>query len=420
MKYLLALLCFVSSAFAMDTPIIFGGNAGPSNSTTQYLAPSGLAAWTGTEASRRLVIPTAGTIYNLKVTDSGSKTGKYVYTLYKNGSPTSLTCDDSAADCKDLVHTVSVTPGDTISLECVPTSPDALFTTWSGTLMFNSTTSAESLIMGTSSGNIAFGYYPIQSTSTGNVTVANTQAVMPTSGTIDHLYIDVQNPPGNPGDGFSWSVSIIKNGGGTVLGATVTDNATSASDLTHSISFAAGDLIAIAVLPVDTPASTPIRWAVRWRPDTDGESVQLFASTSLGTSSSTQYQVVSGGIPGGVNATEDNRAQMMQSSTVQKLYTNIVTAVGVGNTITMTVMAKKTPSAVTCPISGGSSTTCNDTTRSYSATLGDQIDMKLVKSAGMPANDAIGAGLVTFITPPTPTATPAGGASNRMLVGIGN
>ena len=419
MKYILFLLFFVSSSLAMDTPIIIGGNNGPSNSAARYIAPIGYqGAWSATETDRRLVIPTAGTIYNLQVTDSSSSTGNYAYTLYKNGSSTSLTCNDSGAGCIDTTHMISVSPGDTISLECVPNSPDALYTNWQGTLMFNSATSGEGLIMGATPGAIVYGapikYFPIQSVSAGNATQNLTSSVMPTGGVIDHLYVDLSSDVG----GGEVQVFVYKNGVTTLLGVDIIGAATAWSDLVNSVSVSAGDTISIFTNQLDGPNAPQFRWGVRWLPTTDGESVQLYGSVSLGTSSSTQYQGVSDGVSGTINSTESNRYQYTQAATVKKLYADIVTAVGVGNSVAFTVMAKQTPSALTCTISGGSATTCNDTSNSYSAAFGDKIDMKLVKSAGMPAGDGVHTGIVTFITPPTPTSVPAG-ASNRLLVGIG-
>lgn len=399
----------------MDTPIIFGGNGSiPSSSTTQYTQVSGMPNWITTEASARTVIPVSGTIKNLYIKLSGSNTtGDYTFTVYKNGSPTSMTCavTTGPATCNDTTHPFTVSPGDTISLQNAPHSPDALLTWMMGSILFNSDTSGEGVILGAVSGNIVYGapnkFFPIQSLSTGNATEANTASVVPTSGTIDHLYVDLSADVGG-GETPLW---LYKNGVQTALGVDIIGSPTQWSNLSDTVSVVAGDLISIIITNLDGPTAVNFRWGFRWRPDIDGESIQLFSSTSLGTSSSTQYQVLSGGIPGGITAAEDNRGQLMQAATIQKWYVSVATAVGVGKTMDATIMAKKTPSAVTCQIAGGAATTCNDTTHSYSASVGDQIDVKLVKSAGMPANDAIHTGVVTFITPPTPTNTaiPGGG-----------
>lgn len=393
----------------MDTPIIFGGNGSlPSSSVTNYTQMSGMPNWTTSESTSRNVIPVAGRITNLYIKLSGSNsTGDYTFTVYKNGSPTSMTCAVSTGPttCNDTTHPFSVSPGDTISLQSTPHSPDALLTYMMGSIMFNSDTSGDGVILGAVAGNIVYGapakYFPVQSLSTGNTTEANTTSVIPTSGTIDHLYVDMSGDVG----GGEVPFFLYKNGVTTLLGVDIIGSSTAWSELTQSVSVVAGDLISISTGNLDGPNSVNFRWGFRWRPAIDGESIQLFSSTSLGTSSSTQYQVASGGIPGGITAAEDNRGQLMQAATVQKWYVAIATAVGAAHTVDLTVMAKKTPSAITCQIAGSSATTCNDTTHNYSAAVGDQIDIKLVKSASIPANDAVHTGLVTFITPPTATPT---------------
>lgn len=404
----------------MDTPIIMGGNAGPSSASTQYIAPIAHPNWFATENQRRLVVPINGTISKFKILDSNSTSGNYTYTLMKNGSATSLSCNDASAGvCEDLVNTVSITAGDTISLRCTPSSPDAIYPNWQGTMMFSSSSGGEGLVMGATLNSATNAYFPIQSMSGGNATLNLTQSAMPTGGIIDRLYLDSQGSPGT-GPGAGWQATIIKNGSSTSLSAGVFDATTQSSDLSNTVSFSAGDLISVSIISVSTedfsPNSVPLRWGVRWRPTVDGEAIQLYGNTTLGGASTTQYAGVSDGIAGSVNVTESNRMQMGQAATVQKLYVDIVSSVG-GSTVDFTVMAKQTPSTMTCQITGGA-TTCNDTTHSYSAAFGDVIDHKLVKSAGIVAGNGLHMGIVTYIAP-TATPTPSGSTALRPLVGVG-
>ena len=77
-------------------------------------------------------MPTSGTLTNLtvklnKAPDNGAGTQQEVFTIYKNGLPTSLTCTiaESATTGSDGVNSVAFTAFDTITLEVVPSGTPA-------------------------------------------------------------------------------------------------------------------------------------------------------------------------------------------------------------------------------------------------------------------------------------------------------
>src|SRR3990167_5527970 len=143
------LLNAVDSA-ANSTVIQSGDDDALSASATNYHpvfgATDSFTGWVTTEANVRDILSPAGTLSKLYIQLTGTPgTGQsYIFTVYQNGSPTSLACTvaDTATTCNDTAHSVTITAGDQMSLESVPVStPTARKAIW--TLDFNSTTSGE-------------------------------------------------------------------------------------------------------------------------------------------------------------------------------------------------------------------------------------------------------------------------------------
>ena len=76
-----------------------------------------------TETPAEQVMPIATTLSNMRVKNSsvGGSAQTIVYTLYKNGSPTTLTCTvaTGSTTANDLTHTVTFAAGDTFSVQAV-------------------------------------------------------------------------------------------------------------------------------------------------------------------------------------------------------------------------------------------------------------------------------------------------------------
>src|SRR5665213_2238180 len=77
-------------------------------------------------------------------------------------------------------------------------------------------------------------------TSSYNSTEAARQTVVPVATTIDQLYVEIDTAPGT---GKSYTFRLRKNNADTALTVTISDGNVSASDSSHSVSFAAGDTI---------------------------------------------------------------------------------------------------------------------------------------------------------------------------------
>ena len=388
----------------MSTPVLFGGagqGAGGAGSTL-YSQPQGYTnTWSATETLKQVVVPVDGTISKLYIRqNSSTTTGEYIYTLRLNGAATALTCTCTVgnATCNDTSNSFAVVAGDVLSLESDPnSSPDLLVGNLYGTVMF-SAGEKESLVMGAVNGNITATttrYFPIQSVSNGNTTENLASGVIPTGGELSDLYVDLD---GDPTAG-QYDIELFKNGAASGLNVTVASGSTTGSNTGTDITVAAGDLVSIEIQQTGGPTVRNLRWGMRWKPTTNGESIQVGGAVALGTSSSTQYIPIADGVSGTANNTEAARTQLIQACDVRNLYIGVVTAVGAGNSVAFTARKNAADTTLTATISGAAQTTNSDLVNSVTFAAGDRIGMKMVKSAGMPAGDGVHTGVVTYVTP---------------------
>lgn len=91
------------------------------------------------------------------------------------------------------------------------------------------------------------------------------QQIIPAAGTLQNFYVFVQAAPAA---GRSWTLTVRKNGADTAVTCTIPGfNSQSCSDTTHTVSFAAGDLIAVHVTAsAPAPAGTPGQWTAVYGP----------------------------------------------------------------------------------------------------------------------------------------------------------
>ena len=83
---------------------------------------------------------------------------------------------------------------------------------------------------------------------------------------------------------------------------------------------------------------------------------------------------------------------MPAAGTISHLYAESDVAPSSGDSFTLTVMKNGSAQSVTCAISD-TATAANDTSNSFTVTAGDLINIRMVATAGTPANTAIYAAL---------------------------
>ena len=87
---------------------------------------------------------------------------------------------------------------------------------------------------------------------------------MPVAGTLRNFTVLLQRPLSG---GTSITYTVRKNGAATTLACTITtaSAAVTCSDVTHTVAFAAGDLISIGSVRTGTVAAQGTRWTARYQ-----------------------------------------------------------------------------------------------------------------------------------------------------------
>lgn len=246
--------------------IILGNSAGQdiNRLSTSYL-PFSNSSDDDTSANVLQVIPTSGTIKNfyIKLENAPGTGNSYDFTLYKNGSSTALTINisEGTTTASNTVNTVTVTAGDTVYIENIPTSgPTLSKLSWGFTFLAD--TSGESLLLGNSlddPSNTTNEY--IEPTSAGGTALWNTgvldSQILSQSCTLKNLYVSLENAPGT---GNSFQFILVRNGIDTGLTVTISDTATTGTNTTDFINVNDQDLLSLKSVPTSTPTTGNIRW----------------------------------------------------------------------------------------------------------------------------------------------------------------
>lgn len=410
LKYLLqvalALVLFAKPALALDGPILAGGSTTPSTSATNYSAATSYSlSWDATESAQRSVVPTTGTLKNIRVRlGTAPGTGRsWTFTYYKNGSTdTAVACtiSDTATTCSNS-NTASFTAGDTVSIKSVPSGTP----TSPGTLQLSAdyeTTGDDQILLASTRaitlGTAATTYLSVMGSNVPGTTLANLDQVVPAAGTISRIFIELNN---SPGSGKSYAFTLLKNGSTTALTCTVSDTGTTCNDTGNSVSFAAGDTIALQSVPSGTPTARTARIGLNWNPTTDGEAIYMAASGSaMNTAGNLRYHPIAGSSLGW-NSTESNVLMVAPSAyNVKALRAVLNTAPGGSASYDFDFRINGAAGTVTTVVTGAA-TTNNDSTNTDTLAAGDTFAVSQV-SASTPASSVSKFSVVMYKNTPTP------------------
>ncbi len=335
----------------MYASFLYSCGTNPSTSVSNFTSVCGFGSWTATEADVSQPIPHALTADNFYVTCAVAPgTGKsFVYTVYQNGSPTTITCTiagSAVTDASDTSHTAAFAAGDTISVQATPsgtpTAPGGL--RWNlrqsaagkwAVLGGNSTTAIT-----TTQFNLAHGATPVFSS-----TEINNYTPCAISGTASNLYVKshVDPTPGN------WTMTLRKEAAGTTLTAAITAGQTTVqSDTSHTASFAGTtDRWAMQCLAASSPAASRIQWGYSFSPATDGE-MSWGASNAANQFSGAATQMMRVNSQQGSLSTADSAAySSVPAGTAKALVAYVQTAPGGGKSWTIGMFNAGTATTVT-------------------------------------------------------------------------
>lgn len=407
------------SGSAMVTPMLAAsGNTGtgPSNSATNYSSfyqsNASSAPWNAAGQNRGIPIPIPGVVSNFIARTPVTVTGSYAFTVFKGtagsgtSSATAITCSvSSSTPCQDNTNTASVSSGDTIVLQSVPTGTPTAVAAMQWSAIFTSTNNGEGfLVFPWSSGasTSVVNYMGLNSLATPNATEVNASSVLPTAGSVDHLYV---NGTGSPGAAKSYAIAVCKNGTCTstptctLTGASGTASLSCNDTSTGAVSYSAGDTISIQITPSGTPGASQISASVRWIPTTAGEAVISMTGSATSGAGTTNANLSGSGFL----ALEANAANIVPAVnfTVKKMQWSVNTAVG-GTSRVFSLRSGAatvgTPGNVTCTMTSAQ-LTCSDLTNSFSTTTAGTL-MNFQQVATGAVNAATWAKATAIVTVP--------------------
>lgn len=366
-----------SAPTGMVTPVfVYGGPPASVNTgATEYSQFSGQTPNWGSVTTANTPMPIDGSVRGLRVvleTAPGVGTS-WTYTLYKNSVATSLTVTiaDGATSATDSTNVVSFAAGDSLAWAAIPantpTAPTNLLISCMVSASFK-----QSLFTGGDTGSVSNSESNYRSMWTSgawsNSEVSNSM-LMPTAGTLDRLYIKLN---GTPDGAATYAFTVYKNGAPTALTCTVASAATTASDLSNSITFSAGDTISLQCTPSGTPTARAVTFSARMQPDANGESIHGSSVTSSSISAVRYYRIDSARTSAATTATTATASIMPGSGTIQKLYFSLATAPSAGKNRVMQSYVNAGAGNLTATIADAA-TSANDTTHTDSVSAGDSV-----------------------------------------------
>ena len=244
----------------MSKQVWVNGNANvlstASSSSYNNVFGAGNGPWNTNVLRRRLIVPAAGTVSNLRVQLSAAPgvgaTRTFSLSFGTVAQALTVTFDALDTDMTDAVNSVTVAPGDAISLKATHTltveGPAATTVKWS--MQFESTVAGETIYGGTGAGQHSTSAQSYQSLlnpcgdvwGSGSTIVAN---LAPADGTITALFLALDNASSG-----SVGYSVYLNGTSEPTSSITPAAGVSTGRATGlSIAFVAGDLLTVGSNP---------------------------------------------------------------------------------------------------------------------------------------------------------------------------
>lgn len=395
--------------------VIIGGRNDAVSATTEYNCLMGGYNWGATAALRTQVIPTGGTLsrlsFELSAAPDPGTTGSYTFTLYVNGSATALVVTIAGDNTTgiDVTHTVNVSAGDYVYLECVDADTPAATPTARWSCVFEGTTANESIILGINyTNNAATLYAPIGGNAVaGTTTEAANVVIIPTDGYLKKLYVRLTNgDAGTSPDAYTYKLRVnsadSNDGSGNPLAVTLVADTTTGNDTAHSIDVTPGMAVCLATIPVETPSNVACyaAYGLVFLADTDGESLILGSSSDGITNSQTEYQYLqttNGSNTWGTTEVFQGGQAPTGNMVLKKFYVKLSGSPGAGNDYDFTIRGGGGNTTITVNI-GETDTTGNDTVHTYSCAAYDDLSIMAVPTSAPTARNAHW-GLVCYMAP---------------------
>ena len=374
----------------------------------------------------------AGTFRKLYIETDTSKPGNTIFTVYKNGVATSLTCTvpGGAFGASDTTNSFTISPGDTLALHIVNTFSSGSFGLPRGSIEFESSTSSEAgygtaingdnaqLVTGGFNGEVnPFNPY------TGWSGSGIIRGIVTASGTISDFRVRFNNSSFNS----TWDIMFVKNSiiqdgtGGTVdTRATMVYPATTGSNLSFSLPVTAGDTLTIrAWRTAGTSDAGRLQFSFKMVPTIEGEQI-VNSYASSGTAGGTRYNSVYSVVENSTSS-ESTVAKTELSSTswkLKKVYVLPWSGAYGGSGFTLTVRKEFADTAVSGTATAAG-VTALDTSDAVQVAQFNRLAFKLVGGTGS-TNIQSTFGYVLFTgAEPAPSGTGTFVAPKALLAGGG-
>ena len=390
--------------------IISGQTFGVPTTDTRWIIPNNIGdGFNITETDGEGLVGSAGTFRNLFLElDSAPGEGtSLTFTLRINGADSNLTKTISNTDTTgNLTGTdVTVSAGDTISLQCVPTNtPTTAAFIWN--LEYEGDTANESLIFGNTGGSnlttTANSYMNLNAEGVDDSAEIDRGQLVSTGGTIKKLYVELETAPGA---GKSWDLTIRKgtvaSRSDTVVIVTVAETATTGNGSALNFTVAAGDIINFQADPTGTPTASPLSYGCVFVADTNGESLLLGGTDNSMHTTTTEYQ--SWGNDESWITPESIPTIITGGIVVRNFYFAVETAPGGGKSWDLTIRKEGSDTTLTIEIAN-TATSNNITGTDITFAQGENFVIKAVPTGGPTVGRSYW-GATQFISPSASTIT---------------
>lgn len=253
----------------------------------------------------------------------------------------------------------------------------------------------------------------------GYVWAAGTYAwtqVISTPGKIKNLYVELSAAPGiGVGDGYRFT--LMRNGVATILTCTVTQPATSASDLVNEVDVVAGDYITFRSEPLNTPSATPnAQWSMYFTGSTAGESNMLGGAS--GANSGTFYAGVMQGVASSYATESDAYGLVPTNGTIKNLYIVLDVSPGVNpDGYRFTLRKGGVSTALTATVTAPA-TTASNLVNTVAVVAGEDIDMMIEPVNGPATSPVYGSFGMTFAPTIDGESIFVAGSSDALNTGV--
>jgi hypothetical protein len=392
----------------MITPVLCaGGQSGEPDGDKFLMFANGRNPDSTTGLPPQQPIPIAGTFQNLYVRLSAAPGGSATrnMALYANGSPQALAVAFGSADTQQIDNADSfhAAAGDNGAWHWTEANTPAAAGPVQIGCVFLSDAANESVIWGSGSTEVSGGtwYMPFGGSQL-DTTEAGVSVLMPTSGTIDKLYVRISVAPGT---GNSFTYTLMKNGVATGLTCTISDANTTASDTTaaHAVTVGQADTISVRQTQSGTVPDTRAFFGCRWVPTYPGE-VPVFSHwfNNAPTANVDNFFNLSGQTSTAAD-TEANAYNILPCAcAIKKLTIKTSVPPGTGKSLALSLRANGATPA------NGPAITLNDSTQSgadnvnvYYGSPADLVAMLLHPSSTATTTSQIKVSAVVVYQPPT-------------------